>query len=136
MKGNERTPDSRHVARELAQFRNGDRLADGGVRRDLAQIGDQSRLVLFREKLEIDAECGSQLEQDRYGQWALIVFKLVEIAQRNTNRGGKRLLCQVSLLPQPLQTYPREPLLHRATPLQTSQALQICQFRFANLRNF
>ena len=76
-------PTAGMFMREFAQFERGDGFTQGRVRQRLAEVRDQARLVVFGERLQVEPEGGVERQQHRHGQRPLIVFKLVEIAERN-----------------------------------------------------
>ena len=77
----QRARDRGHVGGELADLSERDRLGCFGEA--VAQIGDESRFLVFREELDVNAECLVDLEQDGDGERALVLLDLVEIAGRD-----------------------------------------------------
>jgi hypothetical protein len=107
----------RHVGRQFPDVGERDGFWRRRVGERVAQFADQPRLVIVGEKLQVRAEGGVQLQQHRHGQRPLVVLDLVEIAQRDSERVGQRLLGQDVLLAQPLQAHAHEGLLHAQTLL-------------------
>ena len=112
----QRPPNRRHVQRKFAQFSRryvfGSALPQG-----FAHIRDQPPLLVFREQLNIDAESGVELEQQRHGQRALVLLDLTEIAIGYSQRLRHRGLGQAALFAQPTQTNTHEGLAHRLLQL-------------------
>jgi hypothetical protein len=119
-------PHGRHAGGDLLQLGARNLLSHARIEERLAQLAHQPRLVLAGEKLHVDAEGGIELQEHGNCQRALVVLDLVEIAQRNTDGVGQRLLGEPALFPQPLQSHTHKQLFHGVTlASQTSQTLQI-----------
>ena len=134
VQSDEGAADGGHGIGQFAHVGQGDRFAQRRIGERFPEIGDEAGFVVFGEQLHIDAEGGVEFEQDRNSERALIVLDLVEIAERQADGGGERLLGHLPLLAQPLEPHADEGLLHGN--LRASQTLQILMQVFANLRIF
>ena len=98
---------------KYAELDGGNGFAECRVRQRLSQIGNQPRLVVLGENLQVEPERGVRCPQQHlHRQRSLVVFELVEVAQRNPEPLRQRSLGQVLLLAQALQPQSHERLFH------------------------
>src|SRR5262249_24144402 len=103
------------------------------VREAFEQVGDQSRIALAGEGVEVDPEGLGELDQQRGRQRPSIVFYEIEVAGRNAESLRQLYLVQAlpppqrpDLCPQP-GSFSRHRFLHAASAIDCTDRFTACK---------
>src|SRR5262249_25371434 len=111
------------------------RAAEQRIGENLAQVGDEPRLLVLDEAREIDLENVADAQQHGQSQRALIVLELVQVAGRDLEQLGQGGLGDRLLLAQPPELVAEEELLGHGRLPRDSQSSQSWRVWREEIRN-